>query len=177
MTRWLAGFGLVGALLQLLGGILETTDRVLPGESGFTARASAIGFAYLMLMAAVIGVARSGAASGSWPARLGFVSASIGWALSAVAQFVLQVDVALAETVLFPTATVLIGLGMLVAGIAVVRANRWRGWRRITPLICGLYPFVVIFPAFAATGGPNFLVLSGWGLCWLALGASLWKEA
>jgi hypothetical protein len=41
--------------------------------------------------------------------------ARLGWILSAVAQFILQVNV-VAGKALFPAATVLIGLGMLVAG-------------------------------------------------------------
>jgi hypothetical protein len=166
---------MVGAFLQIAGGILESVDRVLPGEPGFTSRTSVIGIAYLLLLAAVIGLGRTGAAGGGWPARVGLVVAGLGWVLSAVAQFVLSVDLDLAEKVLFPVATILIAVGMIVAGVGVLRAHQWTGWHRGAPLICGLYPLLVIFPVFAATGGPNFLVLSGWGACWLALGVSLWK--
>ena len=151
-VRGAAVAGMVGALLQVLGGILETVDPVRPAEPGFAFRTSLIGIAYLMLTAAVIGLARSGVAGQGWPPRLGLAAACLGWILSAVAQFVLQVDVGLAEKVLFPAATVMIGLGMLLAGVAAVRARRLRGWRRFTPLICGLYPFLVIFPVFAGSG-------------------------
>jgi hypothetical protein len=65
---------------------------------------------------------------------------------------------------------------MILAGIGVLRARRRRGWHRFVPLLCGLYPFAVIFPVFAATGAANFLVLSGWGACWLALAAALWRQ-
>jgi hypothetical protein len=174
--RWTAAVGVVGALLQVLGGILETVDRVLPGQPGFVLRTSVMGIAYLMLLTAVIGLGRSGAAGTGRPARLGLVGAGLGWALSAAAQFVLTANADLAEKVLFPVATTLIGIGMLIVGVAVLRARRWRGWHRVTPLICGLYPFLVIFPVFAATGGPNFLVLSGWGACWMAVAISMWTE-
>jgi hypothetical protein len=41
------------------------------------------------------------------------------------------------------------------------------------PLLCGVYPFAVVFPVFAAVGEPSFLVLSGWGVCWLGLALAL----
>jgi hypothetical protein len=78
---------------------------------------------------------------------------------------------------MFPAATVLVGIGMLVVGVGVLRARRWRGARRVVPLVCGLYPFLVLFPVFAASGGPNFLVLSGWGVCWALLSIALWVSA
>jgi hypothetical protein len=31
-------------------------------------------------------------------------------------------------------------------------------------------------PVFGVTGGPNFLVLTGWGLCWLILSGALWTR-
>jgi hypothetical protein len=154
--------GLVGALLQILGRILETVDRVRPAEPGFVFRMSLIVIAYLMLTVAVIGLARSGVAGQGWLPRLGLAVACFGWILAAVADFVLQVNVDLAEKVLFPAAIVMVGFGMLLAGVAALRAHRLRGWRRVTPLICGLYPFLVIFPAFAASGAPNFSSCPAW---------------
>lgn len=169
--------GFLGAAMQVIGGVVETVDRVGPGEPGFAFRTSVIAVAYLMLLVAVIGLTRSGAAGPGWPARIGLGAVGVGFAGFAVAQVVLRVDFGLAERVLFPAATVLIGVGMIVAGVGVLRARRWRGPFRAVPLICGLYPFLVIFPAFAASGGPNFLVLSGWGACWAALAVGLWLSA
>jgi hypothetical protein len=176
LVRWTGVATIVGALAQIAGGILESVDRLPPGEPGFALRTSVMGIAYLLLMTAVIGVGRTGAAGGGWPARVGLVVAGSGWALSAVAQFVLPVDLDLAEKILFPVATVLIAVGMLMVGVGVLRTRQWTGWHRGTPLICGLYPFLAIFPVFAATGGPNFLVLSGWGACWFILGVTLWQD-
>jgi hypothetical protein len=102
--------------------------------------------------------------------------AGAGWVLSAVAQLVLNIDSDVAEKALFPIATIAIGAGMLVVGIDVLRARRWSAWRRWVPLVCGVYPFVAIFPSFAAAGQPNFPVLTGWGLCWLFLAVALWPR-
>jgi hypothetical protein len=176
-TRVPAVLGLVGALLQVCGGILESVHLVLPGEPGFGLRTAIMGVAYLFLLVLVAGLWRSPGVSGGTAARLGLASAIAGWALSAVAQFLLPVRFDLAEQVLFPVATILIGVGMTLFGVSVYRGHRWAGWRRAIPLVCGLYPFLVIFPAFAAAGGPNFLVLSGWGACWVALAAAAAMEA
>lgn len=174
MSRPLVTLAALGALLQFLGGILETVDRVEAGEPGFGLRTTVIGLAYLFLVGAVIALARSGAAGASRVASGALIVAGAGWAGSAVAQILLNVVREFAETVLFPIATIAVGAGMLIAGVAVARVRRWAGWHRWAPLVCGLYPFVVIFPSFAISGGPNFLVLSVWGLCWVLLAAALW---
>jgi hypothetical protein len=174
LVRGASVAGFVGAVLQIAGGVVETVDRVQPGEPGFAFRTSVIAVAYLTLVVGLIGLARSGATGPGLPARIGLGAVGAGWAVSAVAQVVLRVDLDLAEQVMFPAATVLVGIGMVLAGVGVLRARRWRGLRGVVPLVCGLYPFVVLFPVFAASGGPNFLVLSGWGVCWALLSIALW---
>lgn len=173
VSRTAVVLGAAGASLQFLGGLIETVDRVQAGEPGFTLRTTVIAVAYVMLLMTVLALAESGMAGRGTVARYGLAVAGFGWALSAAAQWMLQADVDLAEQVLFPIATIAIGAGMVAAGIGVVRSGRWRGWRRWVPLLCGLYPFVVVFPVFAAVGEPNFLVLSGWGACWLGLALAL----
>lgn len=174
--RLAAAVGLVGALLQMFGGVLETLDRVRPGEPGYELRTFAMGIVYLLLLGTMVALARSGVLGRGRLPLIGLVTVGAGWVLSAVAQIVLQFDVELAEQILFPLATAWIGIGMIVVGVVIFRARRWRGWRRIIGLVCGLYPFVVLFPTFAAAGGPNFLVLSAWGACWFALGLALWSD-
>jgi hypothetical protein len=165
--------GAAGASLQVIGGVIETVDRVKATEPGFALRTTVIALAYVMLLVTVLALAGSGAVGRGAVARYGLVMAGLGWVLSAAAQLVLQADVDLAEQALFPIATIAIGIGIVGAGVGVVRSGRWRGWRRWVPLRCGLYPFVVVFPVFAAIGEPSFLVLSGWGACWLGLALAL----
>lgn len=173
VSRTAVALGAAGAVLQILGGVVETVDRVRAGEPGFGLRTTVIGVAYLMLLVTVLALGRSGVVGRGWIARHGLAVATAGWGLSAVAQLVLQVDVDLAERVLFPVATIGVSVGMVAAGGGVLRARRWRGWRRWVPLLCGLYPLAVVFPVFAATGRPVFLALSGWGACWLVLALAL----
>lgn len=177
VSRTAIALGGLGAGLQILGGLLETVDRVRVGEPGFGVRTTVIGAAYLLLVLTVLALARSGATGRGAVARFGLVVAGAGWVLSAVAQLVLRADLDLAEQVLFPIATTAIGVGMVAAGVGVLRTRRWRGWRRWMPLACGAYPFAVTFPVFATAGEPNFLVLSGWGACWLVLALALGSAA
>ncbi|HMS73885.1 hypothetical protein [Gordonia sp. (in: high G+C Gram-positive bacteria)] len=175
-SRALVLLALLGALLQTLGGVLETLDRVEAGSPGFGFRTVLIGLAYLCLLGAVIELRRSTTAGRGRVVRVALMVAGAGWVLSAVAQLVLNIDSDVAEKALFPIATIAIGAGMLVVGIDVLRARRWSAWRRWVPLVCGVYPFVAIFPSFAAAGQPNFPVLTGWGLCWLFLAVALWPR-
>lgn len=175
--RTVIALGGLGAGLQVLGGLLETVDRVRVGEPGFGVRTTVIVAAYLLLVVSVFALARSGAAGRGAIARYGLVVAGAGWVLAVVAELALRVDVDLAEQVLFPIAIIAIGIGMVAAGVGVLRTGRWHGWRRWIPLACGAYPFAVTFPVFAAAGEPNFLVLSSWGVCWLVLALALGSAA
>jgi hypothetical protein len=78
------------------------------------------------------------------------------------------------ELAVFPIAVIGTGVGMLVGGLAIVRAHVLRGWRRFAPLAVGAYPFVAIVPVFAATGTrpPNALV-AGWGVTLVAVGVAV----
>jgi hypothetical protein len=71
-------------------------------------------------------------------------------------------------------------LALLIAGVAVVRARRLEGWRRVTPMLCGLWPQVVLTPVFVTVGPGRpifFLAIAGWGLCWVGLGFALTSTA
>jgi hypothetical protein len=167
--------GLVGAVIQVVGGVVETLDRVRPGEPDFAIRTTVMTGAYLLLMTAMIGLSRSGLCGTGSLGRLGPLAAAGGFIAQAVAQIVLLFAVDLAEQVLFPIGLFLIGLGLILAGIGALRARRWHALDRAIPLICGLYPFLVVFPSFAAAGEPVFLVLSGWGVCLALLTLALYR--
>jgi hypothetical protein len=77
----------------------------------------------------------------------------------------------------FPVAVVLTGIGMIVGGLAVVRAGRWKGALRFAPFAMGAYPFLAIFPVFAATGErPPDMVVAGWGVTMLAIGLAMTRS-
>ena len=172
----------IGGLLQLVLGPEEAFFPTQPSSSEFIFENILVTISHVLVFIGVIGLARSGAAGNGWLAKIGLGIALLGSFLTIPSEFILLVDslFALGE-MLLPICALLMGVGMLLAGIAVLRTRHWLGWHQYTPLICGVYVFVVLFPAFAISfaiaEGVAFLALGGWGLCWLLLGAALRAEA
>ena len=48
--------------------------------------------------------------------------------------------------VLFGVGPMLTGVGLVVAGIRVLRGRRWTAWRRFTPIAVGAYVFTILTP-------------------------------
>lgn len=69
-----------------------------------------------------------------------------------------------------------IGLAMLVVGIVVLRARRWTGWRRWTPLVIGIATFTVLTPGMFGGFVIARLAIGFWMLLFAALGWSLHAE-
>jgi hypothetical protein len=78
--------------------------------------------------------------------------------------------------ILFPIGAFLSGLGMLIVGIQVVRSGQLKQWKRFTPLLVGLYPFLFMFPIVLATGSPSIYAILLWGIPWKIMGCALLSE-
>lgn len=137
------------------------------------------GVLHLGELAAVVALALSGAAGTGLLARTGLGAAGLGEVLLVVAEVVLVSDPGL-STGLFAVAPALVGLGLVLAGIAVVRTGRWSGWRRGVPLGPGAYVFVVMTPVLIASGGPpaaaSLWALAGWDALWLLIAVAVLVE-
>lgn len=72
--------------------------------------------------------------------------------------------------------TILIGLGLIAAGIAAVRDGLWSGWERWLPLVLGIWLFVPTMPALFIEGDVARLALTGWALLFAVLGWVLWHR-
>ena len=77
--------------------------------------------------------------------------------------------------VLMPLGAVLTGIGMVIVGFQTLISDVWCDWKKFTPLIVGLYPFLVMFPALFITGQPNVYLIMLWGIPWLLFGMALNK--
>jgi hypothetical protein len=75
-----------------------------------------------------------------------------------------------------PVGALLTGIGMCIVGVQVIVFNQWSGWRKFTPLLTGLYPFLVMLPALIITGHPNIHAIMLWGLPWLLVGIAINKS-
>jgi hypothetical protein len=73
--------------------------------------------------------------------------------------------------------TSLIGLGMLVAGVGVLRAGTWSGWRRWIPLLLGVTLFLVVTPGMFGGFVIARLAIGFWMALFAALGWAVVVEA
>jgi hypothetical protein len=156
---WPCAVGAVGYLVATL------VPLAPPGREYLAAGAA------LLLVCGPIGLLACGAAGPGRVGRAGLVAAAAGWVVNAVAMLV-TAAVAAEAVGLYVVATVLLFAGMVAAGIAVVRAGRWSGWARWTPLVCGLY-LLPAAPFFGRDDIVAALAIGGWMLPWLGVGAAL----
>jgi hypothetical protein len=77
----------------------------------------------------------------------------------------------------FGVASILIGVGLVLAGVAVARAGEWAGWHRFVVLICGVAVFVIVTPGVFSPFLAGRLVLAVWMLMFAALGLALYTQA
>lgn len=181
-----------GALITAIGGIVTQILRAsstVPDDawsfpySGTTFVAVSLLWAlsHALLFVGLLGLRRSGLAGATRAARTGLALAMVGTALLIVAEFA-SLPIANATEgesgpaivgSLFGLATLLSAIGLLVAGRATLQAKRWRGWRRYTPLVCGLGAAGLIAITFTSALSLGVAV---YGLCFLGLGVALFTE-
>jgi len=77
---------------------------------------------------------------------------------------------------LLAVAALVSAVGLLLVGIATIRARRWQGWARFVPLLAGLYFFVAMLPFIVVADEPNLFAIGGWGLLRLAVGLAIRSE-
>jgi hypothetical protein len=165
-TRTLA---LTSAVITALAALYCVASAVFLGEpsAGFVIQA----VIHLGELAGVLALALLGAATGK-VGRIGLGLAVLGQVLLVVAELTYPFAPAVGEPI-FDVAPLLTGIGLVLAGIAVLRGRRWPGAARFTPLVVGLYGLVVLPTAMIVSGGPPAplatFVLAGWELCWLAM--------
>lgn len=172
-TVWTAGLiCAVGGVGWLASGLVLSVAGQPDGAAFVVSQAAWIVIQSLLLIG-VAGLGLSGAAPG-W-----FGGIALGLALLGRADFVAAEIHSLIigddSSVLLPLGALITAVGMTLVGIAVLRANRWTGWQRYTPLLAGVYPFVAMFPFIFVTGEPSMLAIAIWGLPWLALGYALYS--
>ena len=172
LTAW-AMIG--GALLQVVLGFPLAAHQD-PSSPVFGLIATLNAVSHLLLLAGMVGLARSGAAGRDRLAVGGLGLTLLGLAMLVVAEAVWlsgQGD----PGALYGVATLALGLGPILAGVAVIRAGRWGGWRRFTLLACGLYVPLALLPSMALPGPAMNYAIGLWGVCWLLLGVALRSAA
>jgi hypothetical protein len=134
---------------------------------------------FVASLAGVVALALVGAAPGA-TGRAGMVVAAVGL-LGFVAAEILTPGPA--GDALYAVVPLVTALGMVLAGIAVLRAGRWSGWHRYAPILVGLWIVVVVVPVLLVVGDPggsgatpDMFAIGAWHLLWAALGAAVLGE-
>ena len=127
----------------------------------------------VLLLVGVVGLAFSGAASG-WLGGIALGIALLGRVVFVLAE--IHSSILVDDSILQPLGALITAVGMTLVGIAVLRTRLWGGWQRFTPLLVGVYPFLLMFPFVIVTGEPNILAIAGWGLPWFLLGYAIWTS-
>lgn len=167
------GFWLiVGAFVGMGVGIKETFYPTPFGTLQNLVMQGIVIVSNALVLLGVIGLARSGAVGPSRLAQVGLWIAVLASALFLPFEVLVAVNLELGGMFLGLCA-LFQGLGMLLVGVAMLRNGRWHGWHRFTPLLCGLYTFVILIPALALNDGYSGWALAGWMVPFIGLGAAL----
>ncbi len=140
---------------------------------------------HVLLLVGILGLARSGAAGTGLLGRVGVWISLVGMAALTLCEvwamtFATSPYPGPGTDVLhtsYGAASILIGVGLVLAGVAVARAGEWTGWRRFVPLICGVAVFVIVIPGVFGPFLAGRLVLAIWMLMFAALGWALYTRA
>jgi len=137
------------------------------------------GLIHLGELAIFVALGLSGAAGTGLLGKVGLGVGGLGSLLLAVAEVTTLSAHATSET-LFAIAPDLVGIGLVLTGIAVVRTGRWTGWRRWVTLALGVYVFAVLTPVIIAAGGPPAYAavagLLGWQVLWVLIAVAVLVE-
>jgi hypothetical protein len=186
--------GLLAGVLGIASAIVLLSVEPAVGRDRFSYPFTPAGFVaaqvwfsvhHLGLLAGLYGLWRSGAAGTSRLGQLGCWGAIVGMGLLSIMEVVAisgseaaypSPQANMIES-LYGIPSILIGLSLIAAGISVIRARRWHGWRRALPLLLGVYVFVPLTPALFASYVAARLAIGGWMLGFAFLGWALIEVA
>jgi hypothetical protein len=161
---------LVGAVIGAISGIVTAFIPPAVSSDWYSCPYTPTGFRvaelvfilnHVLLLVGILGLIRSGVAGRGLLGRVGLWISVVGMAaltLCEVGAMTLATSpYPSPETgtldVSFGVASILIGVGLTLAGFAVIRAGEWTGWHRFVALICGVAVFVRLKYPPQAPGG------------------------
>lgn len=157
---------IAGALLQMIGGFVFGRLEAQDQPPGPVLALNVV--SHLLLLVGVIGLARSGVAGRGRLAGIGLALTMLGLVVISAGEMAVALESS-ADLLLFGVGSAAMALGLIMAGVAVLRTRRWTGWQRFIPLATGLFLLPVgPLPSIAFS-----IAMGAWGILWLLLGLSL----
>lgn len=192
---WVRRAGAVCMAAGLLGAVSGIFLAVYPGQvtedmfsypltaDGFTALQVWFFVQHLGLFAGIMALASAQTMAQGRSARWGTGLAVWGMALLAVTELIAITarnstypgDGTALLDVLYGVSTIGVGVGLILAGLAVRRRGLWVGWRGLVVLVIGIFVFVPMTPALMGPFILARLAIAVWMLLFAALGYALWK--
>lgn len=161
-----------GAALQLLLGI--PLAPLQDHDPGLWQIAALNALSHVLLFVGIIGVVRSRAVGRSLFAGAGLALILLGLADLVVGEAVWATAGEDVAVLFYSTGTLALMVGLIIAGVAVVRTGQWRSWQRYTLLATGLYILLVLLPVLSTlSGSAPSIAIGVWGVCWLLVGLAL----
>jgi len=171
-----------GAAAQIARASADVSDEAwsYPWSSDtFIALTLLWGVSHALIFVGLLGLRRSGLAGPSRGAAAGLSLALTGTALLLVAELASLpfYDQTIDDTgptvvgAIFGIATLLSAVGLLMAGKATMETGLWRDWRRLTPLVTGIWALLLVGLVFTPVMGAGIMIF---GICFLALGIALY---
>lgn len=183
--RACVGGATLGVVVAVATQVVQASTDVPKDQWSYPWRGGAsIGFwlvaalAHALIAVGVIGLRRSGVAGTTLTARLG-LTAALGGATLIVAGHLASIPIrnqtthdTLPQIVggVFGIGTILVAIGLLLAGWTTLRERNWDDWRRFTPLAAGAWA-VALIPLQLTPALPSAVAV--YGLCFLAIGLAL----
>ncbi len=182
---------LVGAVIGVIGGLVAAfIPPVVSPEwyrypyapAGYVAAQLVYLLNHVLLLVGMLGLARSGLAGSGVLGRIGLWLSIVGMAALSVCEIAALAFVdslypgpgTATMDAAFGIASIMIGIGMTMAGIAVVRAGRSQGWRRYVILACGAAVFVIVVPGLMGSFLMARLAIVLWMMVFGAFGWALY---
>jgi hypothetical protein len=88
----------------------------------------------------------------------------------------------LVDELLMPIGAQLVAFGMILIGIAALRARVWGGWRLLAPFVVGLYLYLIPFVGLIlmgmgmGMGKPPYTFAGLWGVTRILLGYAVFSS-
>lgn len=181
---------LAGAVIGVVGGLV--TAFIAPAVSsnrysypytptGYLIAEFSFALNHVLLLIGILAVARSGAAGTGRPRRIGVRISVAGLAALTLCEILsmallnsaARTSATDALGMAYGVATILIGVGLVLTGVAAARTRIWTGWARFIVLACGIAVFVIVLPGVFGPFLAGRLALTVWMLMFAALGLAL----
>jgi hypothetical protein len=164
--RWTGAAACIGGAALAILGIISAIDSDLVGTVWFIVAALSI----WLFAAGVLGLSRS--VTTPRVARGALTAAAGALFLFGAAHFYTLVDEDTA-ILLFSVFMILSAIGLIIAGLSIIRHSAGGGWSTKITLVCGAWPLLTI-PVGAALGDiPHFGAIAVWGLTMIIFGVGL----